>query len=173
MDSPSEINRIDGVKPISYVVRIVMRSASSHVIALNIALALGGVLTISGACGGEDTADDNALPSCQEDTRDEDYVAGISKTGEAGYTVAIVDSLPAPPAKGDNDWTLELRDGSDTLMPGLVLQANAFMPDHGHSSPLLAVMTDDGDGVYTLTPINLFMPGYWETTITVVDPGPD
>lgn len=122
-------------------------------------------------CGSEDGEVDDAPPSCEEDTRDDAFVAGISKTGDAGITLAIVDSLPAPPAKGDNQWSVELRDPDDALMPGFALEVAPFMPDHGHGTTVAVVVTDDGNGSYTLNPVNFFMPGYWETTITVVDPG--
>ena len=136
--------------------------ASSFLLAMSLAAAAG--------CGGE-TMDDNAPPSCEEDTRDEAYVAGITKTGSAGYTVTITDSLPAPPAKGNNRWIVEVKDSEGAGQAGLNLVTNPFMPDHGHPSPVLPVVTDQGGGLYQLDPVNLFMPGYWETTITIVDPG--
>lgn len=122
-------------------------------------------------CGADDDEVDDSPPSCEEDTRDDAFVAGIAKTGAAGFTLAIVDSLPAPPTKGDNVWSLELRDSGDVLMPGLALEAAPFMPDHGHGTVVPVLFTDDGDGSYTLNPVNFFMPGYWETTVTVVDQG--
>jgi hypothetical protein len=111
------------------------------------------------------------LPSCDEDTRDEAYVAGIAKIGTASYTIAINDSLPAPPAKGDNVWTIEIRDSADVPMTGLSVTTSSYMPDHGHGSPIIADVTEVGDGVYTLSPVNLFMPGYWEVTVTAIDLG--
>ncbi len=118
--------------------------------------------------GGHEHGDD---PTCEEDTRDDEFVAGISKTGSAGYSLSIVDSLPAPPDKGDNRWTIEVTDGAGAPVSGMALEAEPFMPDHGHGTPEVALFTDQGDGSYTLTPVNFFMPGYWETTVTVVDPG--
>jgi len=125
------------------------------------------------ACGGEsgDGEIDDSTPSCEEDTRDDTFVAGITKTGAAGFKLALVDSLPAPPTRGDNQWSLELRDASDALMPGYSIEAEPFMPDHGHGTAVQVLFTDDGDGTYTLNPVNFFMPGYWETTVTIVDTG--
>jgi len=140
---------------------------------LTVLAGLAAAAAFSSACGSDEGSGgvDNSLPSCDEDTRDEDYFSGISKTGEAGYTVAIVDSLPAPPAKGDNQWTVELQDASGAPLPDMILETAQFMPDHGHSSLIPAVLTDMGAGTYMLDPINMFMPGYWETTVDVLDPG--
>jgi hypothetical protein len=124
------------------------------------------------SCSSDDGhgTDDN-LPSCDEDTRDEAYVAGINKTGEGGYTIAIMEATPAPPAKGDNAWTVEIRDSAGAPVTGLTMDCDSFMPDHGHGTPIIPAVIEVGDGVYTLDPVNLFMPGYWETTMTAVDKG--
>jgi hypothetical protein len=138
---------------------------------LHIAL-LSPLLALGLACSSDDSGThDNDLPSCEEDTRDEPYVAGIVKTGSANYTIAINDSLPAPPAKGDNVWTIEIRDSAGATMTGLNVSTTSYMPDHGHGSPIVPDVTEVGDGVYTMSPVNLFMPGYWEVTVTATDPG--
>lgn len=130
------------------------------------------VLLLGLSCAGDGGVGDTSLPSCDEDTRDEAYVAGISKTGVANYTIVINDSNPAPPAKGDNVWTVEIQDSRGAPLTGLTLSSSFLMPDHGHGTPIVPVVTEVGNGVYTLDPVNLFMPGYWETTLTVVDTGP-
>jgi hypothetical protein len=43
------------------------------------------------------------------------------------------------------------------------------MPDHAHGSPQPVVVTEMGDGEYKLDPVNLFMAGYWEVTISAED----
>ena len=123
------------------------------------------------SCGGDDPEHEASEPICEEDTRDDAFTAGISKLGEAGYTVSIVDSLPAPPGKGDNRWSLVVTDDGSAPVSGMTLDIVPFMPDHGHGGSVIPVVSDDGDGAYTADPVNFFMPGYWETTITIVDPG--
>lgn len=127
-----------------------------------------------GACGddagGSPDAGDTSLPSCAEDDRDVDYVAGITAEGAAQYSVALMDSNPSPPSKGDNIWSIELSDPQGVAAAGMELDVTAFMPDHGHSTTAVAVVTDDGNGAYTINPVNLFMPGYWEISIAVMDP---
>ncbi|MEM9489707.1 MAG: hypothetical protein AAGC55_11210, partial [Myxococcota bacterium] len=46
-----------------------------------------------------------------------------------------------------------------------------WMPDHGHGTNTPAAITEmaDGDGEYMVTPIDLWMPGYWELTISIDD----
>ncbi len=112
-----------------------------------------------------------STPSCEEDTRDEAYFAGITKTGEAGYSLTVLDSDHAPPAKGDNVWKVELKDATEMPLPGMTFKVNPTMPDHGHSSTAVAVITPEGEGIYTINPVNLFMPGYWEIEISPIDEG--
>jgi hypothetical protein len=38
------------------------------------------------------------------------------------------------------------------------------MPDHGHGSPRTPVLTDNGDGTFTLSDLFLFMGGVWQIT---------
>lgn len=111
------------------------------------------------------------LPTCEEDTRDEAYFAGISKTGENGFTISIMDSDNAPPAKGDNSWRVKLTDATDMALSGMTIKSTTWMPDHSHGSPVVPTLTDEGAGEYTIAPVNLFMPGYWEITLSAVDPG--
>ena len=134
----------------------------------------GALLTtaaVLAGCGGDDLEHDDSQPTCEEDTRDDAFVAGISKTGDASYSLSILDGQPAPPIKGDNRWSVEVRDGSGALVAGVTLEAEPFMPDHGHGTAVDPIVTEDGDGIYTIDPVNFFMPGYWETTVTVVDLG--
>lgn len=173
MASTSEIKDVDEIHSISYFAAVLRSNSCLVMRSLRVSFSALLATASLGACGGGDDDDgiDEPVATCAEDTRDDEFVAGIEKTGGAGFTLALVDSLPAPPQKGDNRWSLELRDPSGALMPGYTLESAASMPDHGHGSPIEALVTDDGDGIYTLNPVNFFMPGYWETTITVVDPG--
>ena len=144
--------------------------SSPHTLTIFSAALLSAFL-IGGCSSDSSGPEDNNLPSCDEDTRDEAYVAGMSKTGSANYTIAINDSLPAPPARHDNIWTIEIRDSAGAPMTGLGISTSSYMPDHGHGSPVIAEVTEVGEGVYTLNPVNLFMPGYWEITVTAIDLG--
>ena len=60
---------------------------------------------------------------------------------------------------------------SVTDMGGAPLDATItvtpMMPDHGHGTPVEAVVTPSADtpGEYEISPINLFMAGLWEVTL--------
>lgn len=135
---------------------------------LSLCAALAGTML---GCGSDDHGHGGSETTCEEDSRDDAFVAGISKTGDGGYVLSILDSMPAPPIKGDNRWSIEVRDDSGAPVTGMTLEAEPFMPDHGHGTAVVPVVTEVGEGVYTVDPVNFFMPGYWETTVTVVDPG--
>ena len=40
------------------------------------------------------------------------------------------------------------------------------MPDHQHGSPKQTDVVEVSPGEYELKPVNLFMPGYWEISVT-------
>ncbi|MCP4447379.1 MAG: hypothetical protein GY811_18825 [Myxococcales bacterium] len=92
----SEIKDIDEIRVVLYLVGVVARVPYIKFLERFALLALlsGAAATVG---GGEDGEIDNAEPTCAEDTRGDSFVVGISKTGDAEYTVAIVDSMPAPP----------------------------------------------------------------------------
>ena len=46
-----------------------------------------------------------------------------------------------------------------------------MMPDHGHGTPVNAEVTVmPTPGQYELSPVNLFMTGYWEITLELTLP---
>lgn len=131
-------------------------------------MALGTVATMVlalGGCGSEDNGGNHNTVDCDEETRDEEFVAGMSKTGEGGMTFALVAADPAPPARNDNAWTLMLsQDG--TPIAGATIEVTPFMPDHNHGTPTVTqILPGLANGEYGLNPVNMFMPGLWEVTI--------
>lgn len=117
------------------------------------------------ACGDEDSGHSNTV-DCDVETRDDVYEPGLSKTGEAGLTFTIVEATPAPPARNDNTWIVELaQDGTPVAADDFDVMP--FMPDHGHGTPTVTDVTPGAaTGEYTLEPVNMFMPGLWEITLT-------
>jgi len=126
-------------------------------------------------CGGSGNAGPDAditTYDCAADTRAQTYVAGLEVKGESGkLDFKLMDADPAPPARGNNTWTLQIDAMSNNVVgsgvAGATMVATPFMPDHGHGTPIKVEITDQGGGMYQLTPVNLWMPGYWETTLTV------
>jgi hypothetical protein len=123
--------------------------------------------TLASACSNDDHGGDDTSYNCAEETRDDDFVAGIEKAGNmSAMKFALMTADPAPPARGDNTWDLRLTDTGGTAIAGAQLLVTPFMPDHQHGSPLaVKVEAQTTPGHYKLSPVNMWMPGLWEITI--------
>jgi hypothetical protein len=134
------------------------------------ALALAAFMMAPGC--GDDGHDHEHVASCDDEPRAEAYVAGLEKVGTA--VKVQLTSVPAPPAKGDNTWTILVTDLQDQPLDGLTIDATPFMPDHGHGTPLQETVTPGtAAGEYVLAPVNLWMPGFWEVTLDLTGTGPN
>lgn len=121
------------------------------------------------ACSGDDGGTGNEGVDCDNETRADTYTAGMSKLGDNSIEFVLVEATPTPPAKGDNDWTVQVLDAA-APMDGLTLDITPFMPDHGHGTPVIAEATATGEsGTYEVTPVNLWMPGLWQVSISASD----
>jgi YtkA-like len=111
-----------------------------------------------------ETATDTEASDCAAETRDDEFSIGLSKSGTA-VQATFVSADPAPPIKGDNTWVIDFADLEGQPLADLGIVAIPMMPDHGHGTPVSAVVTAlDTPGQYEITPVNLFMSGYWEIT---------
>jgi hypothetical protein len=139
-----------------------MRYTTLFIAALSI-FAIGG-------CNGEETEQEPFNICDNFDTEYEDIQQGLTKDGENGLIeVKYVSSTPAPPAEGDNSWTVQLMDDSGTpLSDGAVTEVKPWMPDHGHGTQVEPSMSDmDTDGMVDVDNIDFRMPGVWTLTFTV------
>jgi hypothetical protein len=101
-----------------------------------------------------------------------DNPTGLDKMSKnAAYDVKLMTVAPAPATKGTNTRTVQFLDGSAAPVPGLSIKVTPFMPDHQHGTSIKAAVTDNGDGSYTITPLYLYMAGYWEITLDVAAAG--
>ena len=138
-----------------------MRSAGTAIL-----LALSGGLAACSADTSPGTEDAGVL-SCEGDPRAETYTANLAKTSaEGSFTVTLSSSDPAPPAKGDNVWQIELTSDAGEPISDAPLVFDAFMPEHGHGTSIKPTITPGADGTYEIAPVNLFMPGLWRITIS-------
>lgn len=99
----------------------------------------------------------------------DEYMDGITKASDAGAFTVSLTSDPSPPIKGVNTWTLMITDGGGAGVEGGTITVTPWMPAHGHGSNSEAVVTADGGGQYTVTPVDLHMAGVWDTTIAIDD----
>jgi hypothetical protein len=88
------------------------------------------------------------------------------KSSSGPMTFALVQSTPAPPARGNDTWTIHVTDASGQALPNLSVSVLPFMPDHGHGTSVNAGATATGGGDYTVTPLYFFMPGVWRVRFT-------
>lgn len=116
------------------------------------------------ACGGggSSTPDAGDVVNCASDPRVTTYAPNLTVTSKAGgLKVRLMQSDPAPPAKAVNTWNLHVTDGSGNALPSLSLNVDTLMPDHGHKSTTIPQVSNKGGGDYTVTLLDLFMPGVW------------
>jgi hypothetical protein len=115
----------------------------------------------SGGAGG--TVDtDGSTVECTHDPRVDTYTANLKKSGQSHVlTFTLVESTPAPPARGTNVLKLKVTDADDMPVTGDLL-ADLNMPDHRHPTSVQPVITfDPATFTYTIDPAYLFMPGVW------------
>ena len=103
------------------------------------------------------------------DPRADPYMANLTKPSAKGtFQVTLVDSVPGPPAIGNDTWTLQITDASGAATTGATITVKPWMPDHGHGTSVNATVTPAGaNGTYTVTPLYLFMAGLWQLTFTI------
>ena len=132
---------------------------------MRLVLALPLLLAACSSDGSNNMGDDTSY-NCAAETRDDDFVVGLQKTGESGKLVfALMSATPAPPARGDNEWILQLTSAAAPVQ-GAAMVVTPFMPDHQHGTPTTVTIEPTATpGQYKLTPVNMWMPGLWETTI--------
>jgi len=133
----------------------------SSVARLSVALLLAAT---AAACGGGD--DDTLTYNCEAEDRDEAFTAGMVKTTPGGRTITLLSSMPAPPARDDNTWEVTIAQGGQPYTGDV--EVKPFMPDHRHGTPIEAVATpvEGTPGLYEVSPVNLWMPGLWEITVS-------
>lgn len=134
-------------------------------------------------CGdGESTSGDTTtttgstteVPACASDPRVQTYAVGLrSKSADGAIEVTFVDADPSPPAKGNNTWTVQILPSTPEgpTLQDPTIETIAYMPDHGHTSPIKPTATKVADDTYEIKPVSLSMPGVWEVTLKIADQG--
>ena len=134
---------------------------------LGLAVCVLGVAACGGAPGTE-AVDAGQLYSCADETRAIAYKPGLERDSVSGaFKAVLVASVPGPPVKGTNAWTVTITDAAGAPQDGLEMTAAPFMPDHNHPTTVKAVVTpaNDGKGTYAVDPVYLFMPGFWQVKL--------
>ncbi len=71
-------------------------------------------------------------------------------------------TVPDPLVRGQNVGQLTVTDSTGQPIDGLTIAVRPWMPSHGHGTSVNPQTIDNGDGVYILNPLYLFMAGEWE-----------
>jgi len=127
-------------------------------------------LSVIAACGSSDAGPDAPL-DCSTVAGVDTFVVGLDHAGmSGGLDFKLMSATPAPPVRGDNTWVVQISAMAAGVVgapvDGASLVVTPFMPAHQHGSPKPVIVTPAStSGQYTLTPVNLWMPGVWETTI--------
>jgi hypothetical protein len=127
-------------------------------------------LSLIAACGDSTQGDDATSVNCANEPTADEFVIGLQKTGDAGLLdFQLISATPAPPARGDNEWIVQITTiAGGTAVSGATIFATPFMPKHQHGTPIdVQVAPMPTAGQYKLSPVNLWMPGLWETTVEV------
>jgi YtkA-like len=132
------------------------------------ALALASCSSTPGGTAAPDAGDDG-LVSCDSDPLAMSYTSNLAVMGSGHvFQVVLVASDPAPPAHGNDTFTIRVLDASGNAVPNPTLAVSLYMPRHGHgSSTAGTTFTPNPDGTYTVTPLTLFMAGLWQVTFNV------
>jgi hypothetical protein len=153
-------------------------------------VAASGVVSLAACHGNSETYMDanEGAADCALHDDVQTYIVGLVANGEKGVINAdLMEATPAPPSRNNNTWVVKLvatgsagsgsaGSGSGSALPAGTLISDAtitatpYMPDHGHGTPIEVIPTYEGNGEYQLTPVNLWMPGYWVTTMVITSP---
>jgi hypothetical protein len=125
----------------------------------------------NGSSSGDDDGSD--VVDCSTVTGTDTFTVGLEKMGAAGNAdFKLMSIAPAPVVRGDNTWVVQINSMSSGVvgnpMDGATVTGTPYMPAHQHGSPIIADVTPTGNpGEYSIAPINMWMPGVWQTTVAV------
>jgi len=104
---------------------------------------------------------------CNLVTTDDTFVVGLEKPGKSGLlTFKLMSVAPAPPARGNNTWIVDITRTVDTTpFDGAAIRVTPYMVSHPHGTAIVAHSTPISAAQYELSPVNFSMEGVWETTI--------
>lgn len=108
--------------------------------------------------------DDDGAITCRTDPSAQRYMSGMKQEGTSHaltFTLALAD--PAPPARGQNTWTVRVDKGG-APQTNATLEVTPWMPKHGHGTSVVPMVTPSGSD-YIISPLYFFMPGLWQVTI--------
>ena len=107
--------------------------------------------------------------TCSNDPRVTPYADNMKFKGSA-LSVEILTADPSPPGLQLNTWTFQVLDAQNNPVTGATITLQPYMPDHGHGPSVVPVVTASGS-TYTVSNVDLFMPGVWQMTFGITNGG--
>jgi hypothetical protein len=132
---------------------------------------------------GQSAGTDADFVSCAAEPRATPYQPGMQVTSTNGtFTVKLLSNTFTDSSgktkdqaftKGIDVWKVET-DLASTMAPmdGLTIGVDPEMPDHNHGTTPVGVMPVGNGGLYMMSPVNLYMAGYWVVTLSIDGPAP-
>lgn len=123
------------------------------------------------ACGTDDGGGDDGMEvDCATVTGVDTFHTDLEHAGGSGvFDFTMKSADPAPPARGNNTWVVQINAMNAGVVgapvDGATFKVTPFMPAHQHGTGVPVEITPMTDGTYQLSPVNLWMQGVWETTI--------
>jgi hypothetical protein len=73
---------------------------------------------------------------------------------------------------GLGDWVVNVTEATGGAPADVVMTAERpFMPRHGHGATTTPPVTPGSAGMFTVTKMDFFMPGYWQVVLDLQPPG--
>ncbi len=92
--------------------------------------------------------------------------AGQTANGDPTNPLALTATIaPNPPQVGRNTLSVTIKGANGVPVTGATLKVKVFSPAMGHGSSETPVVTESGNGVYTVTRVTFTMVGQWQVTL--------
>jgi hypothetical protein len=140
---------------------------------------LGAAAGVAAGCGSDAQQADASVPQDADfmpclDTPAVDYMPGITVTSSAPgtYVATLVSAMTEVKAGsplvdgarvGIDTWVVSVTQAAGGTPAEVTMMAQRpSMPRHGHGATTYPAVTPGDPGMFTVSAINFFMPGYWE-----------
>ncbi|MHB1846121.1 MAG: FixH family protein [Deltaproteobacteria bacterium] len=97
----------------------------------------------------------------------------VSQASDAGTLQLALRTCPQPLTRALAEGQLTVTDPSGKPVDGLTVTVTPWMPAMGHGGSVQPTITPQGNGVYQIVDIDLYMPGAWQLQTKLSGPVTD
>lgn len=109
----------------------------------------------------------DAGDDCSLDPQAQTYAPGMIAAAPDGVQVVLLEATPAPPARFENYWVVQVLGADDQPIDGVSVKTRPFMPEHGHGAKAPELEPGDAANTLKMGPFDLWMPGIWEMNFDI------